>query len=283
MFVQDYMTKDVVSVEIPSNRDDILKILKRTGISGIPVRERGKVVGVVTRKDLLRKSEETQVALLMSPKPVVVTPDTPLSDAAAVMVRHNYRRLPVVDDNGSLVGLLSVADLVAAIAQLRIKDEIRDYYLSSTFALWEETPLPLVGRIMEISDVEAVPIMDERGVVSGIISERDLIRNSHIEDSVEVSDFSNGTDDDEWSWESIRDMHTVSYGVSKVQLPERPVRTAMVKSVVTVPKNAGVSECALLMKRSRVDQLPVVNGDKRLIAMLFDRELIRVLCKGQDQ
>jgi CBS domain-containing protein len=57
----------------------------------------------------------------------------------------------------------------------------------------------------------------------------------------------------------------------------------MVKNVVTVPKNAGVSECALLMKRSRVDQLPVVNGDKRLIAMLFDRELIRVLCRGQDQ
>jgi len=283
MFVQDYMTKDVVSVEIPSNRDDILKILKRTGISGIPVRERGRVVGVVTRKDLLRKSEETQVALLMSQNPVVVTPDTLLSDAAAVMVRHNYRRLPVVDDDGSLAGLLSVADLIAAIAQLRIKDEIRDYYLSSTFALWEETPLPLVGRIMEISDVEAVPIMDEHGVVSGIISERDLIRNSHIEDSVEVSDFSNGTDDDEWTWESIRDMHTVSYGVSKVQLPERPVRTAMVKNVVTVPKNAGVSECALMMKRSRVDQLPVVNGDKRLIAMLFDRELIRVLCRGRDQ
>jgi len=283
MFVEDYMTKDVVSVEIPSNRDDILKILKRTGISGVPVRERSKVVGVVTRKDLLRKSEETQVALLMSPKPVVVTPDTPLADAAALMTKHDYRRMPVVDDEGSLVGLLSVADLIAAIAQLRIKDEIRDYYLSSTFALWEETPLPLVGRIMEISDVEAVPIMDEQGKVSGIISERDLIRNSHIEDSVEVSDFSNGTDDDEWTWESIRDMHVISYGVSKVQLPDKPVRTAMVKNVVTVPKNAGVSECALLMKRSRLDQLPVVNGDKRLIAMLFDRQLIRVLCKGQDQ
>jgi CBS domain-containing protein len=53
----------------------------------------------------------------------------------------------------------------------------------------------------------------------------------------------------------------------------------MVKNVVSVPKNAEVSECALKMRRSRVDQMPVVNGDKRLVAMLYDRELIRVLCR----
>jgi CBS domain-containing protein len=45
-----------------------------------------------------------------------------------------------------------------------------------------------------------------------------------------------------------------------------------------VPLNAEVSDCALKMKRARVDQLPVINGDKRLVAMLFDRDLIRVLC-----
>jgi len=37
MIVKDYMTSDVVHVEIPGNRDDVLKILKRTGISGVPV------------------------------------------------------------------------------------------------------------------------------------------------------------------------------------------------------------------------------------------------------
>jgi len=96
-----------------------------------------------------------------------------------------------------------------------------------------------------------------------------------------VSDFSNGTDDDEWTWESIRDMHTISYGISKIQLPNRPVKTAMVKSVISVPLNAEVSECALKMKRARVDQLPVVNGNRKLVAMLFDRELIRALCKDR--
>lgn len=282
MLVKDYMTVDVVHVDIPGNRDDVLKILKRTGISGIPVLKNKKLVGIITRKDLLRKPEETQLGLLMTSKPITIGPDEDIRTAAKLLVSHRIRRLPVVED-GKLIGLLSVADLIHAIAQLKIKEEIKDIYTSNTFALWEETPLPLVGRVMEISGVDAIPILNADSVLLGIISERDLIRNSSIEDSVGVSDFSNGTDDDEWTWESIRDNHTISFGISRVQLPNRQVKLAMVKNVVAVPKNAEVSECALKMRRSRVDQLPVVNGDKRLVAMLYDRELIRVLCKEEPE
>lgn len=272
------MTSDVVHVEIPGNRDDVLKILKRTGISGVPVIKHKKIVGIITRKDLLRKPEETQLGLLMTAKPFTIAPDANVSEAARILVTKKIRRLPVVED-GHLLGLLSVADLIHAIAQKKIKDEIKDTFTSQTFALWEETPLPVVGRVMEISGVDAIPILDAENRLQGIISERDLIRNSSIEDSVGVSDFSNGTDDDEWTWESIRDNHTISFGISKVQLPNRPVKLAMVKNVVAVPANAEVSECALKMRRARVDQLPVINGDKRLVAMLYDRELIRALCR----
>jgi len=278
MIVKDYMTSDVVHVDIPGNRDDVLKILKRTGISGVPVLKNKKLVGIITRKDLLRKPEETQLGLLMASKPVTVGPDADIREAARLLVTHRIRRLPVVEDN-KLIGLLSVADLIHAIAQMKIKEEIKDSYTSTTFALWEDTPLPLVGRVMEISGVDAIPILNSESILLGIISERDLIRHSSIEDSVGVSDFSNGTDDDEWTWESIRDNHTISFGISRVQLPNRPVKLAMVKNVVAVPKNAEVSECALKMRRSRVDQLPVINGDKRLVAMLYDRDLIKVLCK----
>ena len=278
MLVKDYMTSDVVHVDIPGNRDDVLKILKRTGISGVPVLKNKKLVGIITRKDLLRKPEETQLGLLMTAKPITIGPDADIREAARLLVSHRIRRLPVVEDN-KLIGLLSVADLIHAIAQMKIKDEIKDTYTSTTFALWEDTPLPLVGRVMEISGVDAIPILNSDSVLQGIISERDLIRHSSIEDSVGVSDFSNGTDDDEWTWESIRDNHSISFGISRVQLPNRPVKLAMVKNVVAVPKNSEVSECALKMRRSRVDQLPVVNGDKRLSAMLYDRELIKALCK----
>jgi len=275
------MTSDVVRVEIPGNRDDVLKILKRTGISGVPVIKNKKLVGIITRKDLLRKPEETQLGLLMTSKPVTISADADMREAARLLITHKIRRLPVVE-NSKLVGLLSVADLIHAIAQMKITDQIRDAYMSQTFALWEDTPLPLVGRVMEISGVDSIPILDSESRLQGIVSERDLIRHSSIEDSVGVSDFSNGTDDDEWTWESIRDMHTLSYSISKVQLPDRPVKTVMIKNVVAVPQNAEVSECALKMRRARVDQLPVINGDKRLVAMLYDRELIRVLCKESE-
>ncbi|MDD1706758.1 MAG: CBS domain-containing protein [Methanoregulaceae archaeon] len=278
MTVAEFMTTEVVRVEIPGNRDDVLKILKRTGISGVPVLKEGKLVGIITRKDLLRKSDETQLGLLLTRDPVTISPDSSIQEAARLLIDNNVRRLPVIEDN-ELVGLLSVADLIHAIAQMRIKEEIKDRYVSQTYALWEDTPLPLVARIMEISGFEAIPILDSESKLQGIISERDLIRHSSIEDMVEVSDFSNGTDDDEWTWESIRDMHTISYGISRIQLPDRPVKTAMITNVISVPLNAEVSECALKMKRGRVDQLPVINGDKKLVAMLFDRDLIRALCR----
>jgi CBS domain-containing protein len=270
------MTDDVVCVEIPGNREDVLRILKRTGISGVPVLKEEKLVGIITRKDLLAKSEETQLGLLMTPDPVTINPNAHIKEAAVLMAKHHIRRLPVVSD-GKLEGIISTADLISAISQMKIKEEIKNKYVRPTFALWEETPLPLVGRIMETSGFDAIPVLNDESKLVGIISERDLIRTSCIEDSVQVSDFSNGTDDDEWTWESIRDMHTISYGISRIQLPDKPVKMAMVSDVVSVPLNAEVSECALKMKRSRIDQMPVVNGDKRLVAMLFDRELIKVL------
>ncbi len=270
------MTKDVVSVEIPGNRDDVLRILKRTGISGVPVTKDKKLVGIITRKDLLRKPGETQLGLLMTPNPIVVRPDNTIVDAAELMIKYNIRRLPVVENN-NLCGLISISDLVGAISRMKIKEEIKLRFTTHTFALWEKTPLPLVGSIMEISGFDAIPILNEDSRLTGIISERDLIRHSCIEDSVEVSDFSNGTDDDEWTWESIRDNHSISYGVSRVQLPNKEVKEAMIVDVISVPQNAEVSDCALKMKRERVDQLPVTNGDKRMVSMLFDRELVKVL------
>ncbi|MCZ9318712.1 MAG: CBS domain-containing protein, partial [Methanocorpusculum sp.] len=212
---------------------------------------------------------------------LTIRPDATLAEAAEVMTNCNVRRLPVVEGN-KLVGLLSVSDLVSAVAKINDKREIRDRFVDKqTFAIWEETPLPVVGRIMELAEVDAMPILNSENKLTGIISERDLIRCSRIEDDVQTSDFSTGTDDDEWTWESIRDNHTISYGISKVELPNRPVKDVMVTKVISVPNNAEISDCALKMKRGRVDQMPIIDNDQRLSGMLFDRDVITALYEAE--
>ncbi|MDR2854687.1 MAG: CBS domain-containing protein [Methanomicrobiales archaeon] len=274
--VSEYMTGGVVKAEIPGNRYDVLKVLKRTRISGLPVLMDNKLVGIITRRDLLHNPEENQLALLMTPDPVTIHPGATIQEAAQLMVTSGVRRLPVTQKD-TLVGLISIADIILAIARMRITIEIRNFVIP-TFALWEETPLPLVGKIMEISGFEALPILSATSQLKGIISERDLILHATIEDTVIESDLSTtGTDDDEWTWESIRDVHTISYGISRVSLENCAVKKAMISNVIMVAPNATVSECALRMKRSHVDQLPVVDEDGKLKSMLFDRELIKVL------
>ena len=91
----------------------------------VPVIKNKKIVGIITRKDLLRKPEETQLGLLMTSKPIVIEPDMDIREVAGMLISRRIRRLPVVED-GHLIGLLSVADVVAALAQLKIKDEIKD-------------------------------------------------------------------------------------------------------------------------------------------------------------
>ena len=279
MLVKNYMTKDVVTVEIPSARDDVLRILKRTGISGVPVvkAKTKELLGIVTRKDLLHMPEENQVAILMSENPVVIGPKATLAEAAEVMKEKHIRRLPVVEGK-KLTGIISVSDIVGAVAKLNDSREIRDGFIGKkTFAAWEETPLCVVGKMMELAHVEAMPILNSDNKLTGIISERDLIRSSKIEDDVRTSDFSTGTDDDEWTWESIRDTHTLTFGISKVELPARPVKDFMIRKVIAVPDNAEIADCALKMKRGRVDQLPVIDKDGRLAGMLFDRDVIKAL------
>ncbi|HJJ63906.1 MAG TPA: CBS domain-containing protein, partial [Methanocorpusculum sp.] len=63
----------------------------------------------------------------------------------------------------------------------------------------------------------------------------------------------------------------------KVELPNRPVKDVMITKVISVPNNAEISDCALKMKRGRVDQMPVIDNDGRLSGMLFDRDVIRAL------
>ncbi|HWR26025.1 MAG TPA: CBS domain-containing protein [Methanosarcina sp.] len=276
IFIEDIMVRDVASATLPGSRDEVLKILKNKHISGVPVLKDSKIVGIVTRTNLLQNPEEEQLALLMRRDPITISSGSDLQTAARVLLENKIRRLPVVDE-GKLVGLVTVADVIGTIADMNIDIPIKDYVETEVVAIYSETPLPVVARIMELAGVKAVPVLDANLELVGIISDRDVIAASIIEDSVEMSDMSAGQDDDAWTWESMRDTMSIYYSVSRIKVPNLIASDIMIQEPITATYIASVSDCARKMKRNRIDQIPIINSNRKLQGLLRDHDLLKPL------
>jgi CBS domain-containing protein len=70
--VSDIMIRDVACATLPGSRDEVLEILKAKRVSGVTVLKDGKLVGIVSRSNLLQNPEEEQLALLMTRDPVIL-------------------------------------------------------------------------------------------------------------------------------------------------------------------------------------------------------------------
>ena len=124
--VADAMTGAVALLAADMLAEHALRRLDQQAVSGAPVVDRGRVVGVITRRDLLvpipgQGSYESplaglRVCDLMSTEPVTAGPDWPLVKAVREMVRHGVNRLPVVGAAGRPVGVLTRDDVLRVLA-----------------------------------------------------------------------------------------------------------------------------------------------------------------------
>jgi len=110
--VKDYMTKEVISVTPDTSTAEIISLMKETGHDGFPVRDNDSVIGIITAFDLLIKPWVKTVKEIMSTDVVVADQDMPLNDAARVMFRMGISRLPVIDKNGKLAGIITNTDII---------------------------------------------------------------------------------------------------------------------------------------------------------------------------
>ncbi len=276
ILVEEIMTRDVVYTTIPGSRDKVLNLLKEKQVSAVPVVKDGSLVGIVTRSDFLENPEEEQTALLMTRDPITAEPYESIESAARRLIQHGIRRLPVVE-NGELVGIITVSDIIGTIANLGIEEPIGEYVDPFVVSVWEETPLPLVGRIMELAGVKVVPVLDSACNFVGVISDKDLIQSSTIVDTVERSDMSAGSDEDVWTWESIRDTMSLYYSVSRVELPDIPAKEIMKNNDLTVLHTTPVSECARMMHRRGQRHLPLVKSNQQLKGLVEDTDLLKAI------
>ena len=134
MNVRDYMKSPVFTVTPDTLIDNALEMMREKHVRRLPVVENGKLVGLVTR-NIIREatpSSPTPLTLwglhyqlsrmkvrdVMITDVIVVHPDDTIKEALALSEKHRIGTLPVVDENGNLVGILTSTDLVHVVAKL---------------------------------------------------------------------------------------------------------------------------------------------------------------------
>lgn len=112
--VREYMTSEVVSIHPDVTVGDAVRRIVTEGHVGLPVAEGEKLVGFVTPKELLRNIEKPEARLrdIIAKGTVVAHPDMDLDDCARVLFRMGVKELPVVDDDGKMVGIISTSDII---------------------------------------------------------------------------------------------------------------------------------------------------------------------------
>jgi len=128
-YVRDIMTTGVVTVRPDTPYRTVAALFREHRVSGFPVTgDDGKVIGVVTETDLMALAagqrhrghrrghdpgDQATAGDLMSHPAVTARPDDPVQAAAAVMHKHRLQRLPVVDLDGRLAGIVSRSDVLS--------------------------------------------------------------------------------------------------------------------------------------------------------------------------
>ena len=278
MMVKHCMQSDVVYVTVPGAREDVLQLMAERQINGLPVVKKGTktLVGIVTRTDLLRKVDENQLAMLMKRDPVTVTPSTKVAKAVTIMMKNNYRRLPVVS-KGELVGVVSVPDIIGATLEDSKKyqsESIANYIAKEVVSVWDQTPLPLAYMMMEMAGRSSLVVVNSNGGVAGLITVSDFIKLSEvtIEDNISMT-YGGEESTVGWDWTS-KDFLVVTKRLLK--LPNVPVGQVMTQNMISVSEVTTVAECVKTLRLNEIDQAPVLSAAGNLIGMIEDRSLLKL-------
>ncbi len=161
MLVKNWMSKEVITVDVNDSMMNATKKLKEHDIRMLPVMKNGKLVGVITDRDLKRASasdastlevhellyliSNIKVQQIMSGNPITVPSDYTVEETAEILLENKISGVPVMDDQGRLVGVITQHDLFEVLISLTAE---RKKGVQFAFQL-EDRP----GSIREVTDI----------------------------------------------------------------------------------------------------------------------------------
>lgn len=198
--VRAFMSRTLETVSPTTEVAEVLRTLQARRLSALPVVNPANVpLGIVSRTDVI-KLGLANIALrgttpslplpprtagdVMTPDPVVVTPDLPLRDAAQLLIRRGIHRVLVVEDT-RLVGVLSTLDLAAAVFEAKIESPLTAWMTSPVVTVESNQPIAAADDLIDRLHVTALVVVEDGwpvGIFGQIeaLSARDLPRDTPI-------------------------------------------------------------------------------------------------------
>ncbi len=268
--VRNWMSSPVITVSPETRLADARRIMNAEDIRALPVVENEKLVGIVTRRGLLRIDFSTLIGAegrgeidlkdevvghIMTSAPITTPQNAAMPKAARSMMENKITALPVMDERGELVGILTVSDvfraILAELPELKQDIRVRDYMTREVVTIDPQTSLLETHRLMGTKRLRALPVLDE-GRLVGIVTRTDVM-----------------------SADPSRLASRFNQEIS-LKILTQPVEKLISCDLITIRPEEPIESAARLLLENKIHSLPVVDEAGELVGILTESDLFRM-------
>jgi CBS domain-containing protein len=287
--VMNVMTNSPKVVFLKTPVSEIIQLMLNTALKAVPVVDTDyHPLGIITQSDLITKARmpvrlsllakidherinlflksvaKKNAKQLMSQPVVTVKDEQRLVDAVQIMVMQHYKRLPVVNTEGKLVGMLSRIDVFQAITRHASKwcklqenkigvnhtKPVKEIIERDSQVVYPDTPIPEIVEKLLCNEIQRVAVVDKQGKFLGLIADSDLLPAILGQPGF---------------WDLLKSKLALTEQSRKIRklLTHMHARTAaeiMAKNVTTVKEETTIEEAVNLMAEKGLKRLPVVDA-----------------------
>jgi len=236
------MIIDPITISSDKSIEDALEMMKQYKISGVPVIDKDKLVGILTNRDI-RFEENLNLKVkdrMTSSKLITVPVGTTLNDAKTVLQKHRIEKLLVVSDNGSLKGLITVKDIQKKERFPNASKDKHGRLIAAAAIGTDDSVLDRVAALVE-SNVDALVIDTAHGHSQGVLDVVNSVKSKYPDIDLIVGNIATA-DGAEALIDNGADIIKIGIGAGSSC-------TTRIVAGVGVPQLTSVMECSELVKR----------------------------------
>ncbi|MBL4668299.1 MAG: IMP dehydrogenase, partial [Flavobacteriales bacterium] len=263
------MIQDPVTLPVDANVGDALELMKRHKIGGIPVIDNSnKLVGIVTNRDLrFQKDETLPIKEIMTSENIITTPQgTSLDSAREILQEYKIEKLPVVNDNNELIGLITYKD----ITKVKLNpNACKDSYGRLRVAAGVGVTADVMERVDALykAGVDAVIIDTAHGHSKGVIETLKRVKGQYPKLQVVVGNIATA--------EAAKALADAGADAVKVGIGPGSICTTRIIAGVGVPQLSAVMMVAEGLKGTGVPL--IADGGNR-----FTGDIVKAMSAGAD-